>query len=114
MKKIKDEPDGKIMMNSYYGRPVQCNYKLGMVYEPNDNSYCINVETGETALLVQQDIDFPDHDYVGPDTAEGGAFFVIVKEPHHELIFAPADYEVFVHVKSSNTGNVYRTLYKQS
>ena len=79
-----------------------------MNYKISDNSYCINVETGERAWLVQE------HDeYYSPDKNEDGALFEIVSEPYVEQVKIFYKYEdrTFINVKSSLTGNVYRVLF---
>ena len=81
-----------------------------MNYKIFDNSYCINVETGERACLVQN------HDeYYSPDKNEDGAIFEIVSEPYVEQVKIYYKYEdrIFINVKSSLTGNVYRVLYEE-
>lgn len=81
-----------------------------MNYKVFDNSYCINIENGNFANLVQ------DHDeYYSPDKNEDGATFEIVSEPYVEQVNIFSKYEdrTFVNVKSSLTGNVYRVLYEE-
>lgn len=82
-----------------------------MNYKVFDNSYCINIETGNFAALVQ------DHDeYYSPDKNEDGAIFEIVSEPYVEQVnIFINDYEdrTFINVKSSLTGNIYRVLYNK-
>ena len=81
-----------------------------MNYKISDNSYCINVETGMPAWLVQE------HDqYYSPDKKEDGATFEIVSEPYESLIDDGTIYvyETFINVKSSLTGNIYRVLFNE-
>lgn len=75
---------------------------IGKLYDPYDNSYCINVRTGESALLTKGVC----------DEDERCASFTIVCEPYKEKIyFCGPHIETFVNVKSSKTGNIYRTLF---
>ncbi len=79
-----------------------------MNYKISDNSYCINIETGEPAWLVQQH-----YGYYSPDKNEDGAIFEIVSEPYVEHVKILSEYidRTFINVKSSLTGNIYRVLY---
>ena len=84
-----------------------------MHYKVGDNSYCINISTGNYASLVQA------HDaWYSPDKNEDGALFEVVSKPYEEHIYEINPYykhyygrKTFVNVKSSLTGNVYRVLY---
>ena len=90
-------------------KPVNLN---NMNYEVFDNSYCINVENGKYASLVQ------DHDeWYSPDKNEDGAIFEIVSDPYYDAVHIIGDeFKTcnFINVKSSLTGNVYRVLYRES
>lgn len=82
-----------------------------MNYKVFDNSYCINIENGNFASLVQ------DHDeYYSPDKNEDGAIFEIVSEPYVEQVKIFLNHyedRTFINVKSSLTGNIYRVLYNK-
>ena len=77
-----------------------------MNYLPQDNSYCINKNTGEDAYLIEMHRQDPE---------EYGAQFEIVNKPYKESvsgIFSNKVYTyTFIDIKSSKTGNIYRTLY---
>ena len=68
------------------------------------NSYCININTGNYASLVQE------HDEMySPDKDEDGALFEVVSEPYEEDVYEFNNYygrKPFINVKSSLTGNV--------
>jgi len=85
---------------------------IGKFYLPTDNSGCINIFTREPACIVQNDFfgDFWDDSYNGPDKLEDGARFEIVSEAYKDDYHSFRDW-LFVNVKSSNTGNIYRALY---
>ena len=77
-----------------------------MKYNPIDNSWCINLATREGAYLASR--------YC--DKKEINAEFEIVSEPYDEVIIDRFIHitifvRKFVNVKSSKTGNIYRTLY---
>lgn len=81
---------------------------IGNLYHPFDNSYCINCETGKWGNLVQS--------HVGPycPDEEDGASFEIVSEPYEEVVNCFGSHKhTFIKVKSSKTGNIYRTLYNK-
>ena len=81
---------------------------IGKLYEPYDNSFCINCRNGKSALLVQLDNGFT------PDREERGATFIIMCKPYDEdVYFCGVRTYTFVNVKSSNTGNIYRTLFNE-
>lgn len=84
---------------------------IGKNYLPYDNSFCINCRNGRRAMLVQRSP--TDNEYIGPDPEEENATFEIVTNPYkEEIIFIGRFYiEEFINVKSSKTGNIYRTLY---
>ena len=81
-----------------------------MNYKISDNSYCINIETGERAWLVQEH-----NKYYSPDKKEDGATFEIVSEPYRSEVLVIDEYvcETFINVKSSLTGNIYRVLFNK-
>ena len=82
----------------------------GNLYIPYDNSFCINCRNGKRAMLVPKSPS--DLDYIGPDKEEDGANFEIVTEPYEEKIyFEGLRSYTFINVKSSKTGNIYRTLF---
>ena len=93
---------------------VEKDYKIGDLYKPFDNSFCINLETKEDSLILQQDIDFPCDCYVGPNPEEDGASFVAISDPYKFQVKFLGDFVTkdFINVKSTLTGNTYRTLYK--
>ena len=80
-------------------------------YRVFDNSFCINVENGNPASLVQE------HDnYYSPDKNEDGALFEVVSEPYVENLRAYGYHYIkrkFINVKSTFTGNIYRVLYNK-
>ena len=82
-----------------------------MYYRVYDNSFCINLETGNCAALVQT------HDeWYSPDEKEDGALFKIVSEPYVVNIYEGGRYygkKEFINVKSTFTGNTYRVLYSK-
>ena len=83
-----------------------------MYYNISDNSYCINITNGNKALLVQIH-----DDYYTPDIDEDGAKFEIVSEPYSQEVFTGyKDYvtEIFINIKSTLTGNIYRVLYYEN
>lgn len=77
-------------------------------YRVYDNSFCINVNTGASALLVQEY-----NDYYRPDPYEDGATFTICSNPYEERIGSYGLYK-FINVKSSKTGYIYRVLFNES
>jgi hypothetical protein len=78
---------------------------VGDFFKPFDNSYCIDLETGNQAYLTPT--------YCCP--CEVGASFKIVDEPYWSLaknvfdIFSPY---LFVNVISTKTGRYYRVLFR--
>lgn len=78
---------------------------VGDLFKPFDNSYCIDLETGNQAYLTPT--------YCCP--CEVGASFKIVDEPYWSLaknvfdIFSPY---LFVNVISTKTGRYYRVLFR--
>ncbi len=79
-------------------------------YRVYDNSFCINVDTGVSALLVQEyDMFYP----YRPDKNEDGAVFTICSNPYDKYIDIYG-LKKFINVKSSKTGNIYRVLFKES
>lgn len=85
---------------------------IGDKYIPNDNSYCININTNERARIVQFGEDDWLDDYVGPnEEEEDGAEFTIVSEEYEEETLY-GNIKTFVNVQSSLTGSVYRILFE--
>ena len=85
---------------------------IGKYYSPFDNSFCINLKTGESAMIVQKSLN--DFEYYGPNPEEENAHFEIVSNPYKEVIFfIDKRTKEFINVKSSKTGNIYRTLYTE-
>ena len=81
---------------------------MDLNYRVYDNSYCININTGICANLVQE------HDaYYRPDPSEDGAIFTICSNPYDKYIKIYG-LKKFINVKSSRTGNIYRVLYNES
>ena len=80
----------------------------GKYYIPEDNSWCINVNTQEDAFIAKDCC----------NQSEKDAIFIIDKAPY----IAKVEFDVhenekrkcvktFVNVKSLKTGNIYRVLY---
>lgn len=84
-------------------KPVRAS--VGDLFKPFDNSYCIDLETGEQSYITPA--------YCCP--CEVGALFKIVDEPYWALaknvfdIFTPY---LFVNVISTKTGRYYRVLFR--
>ena len=78
-------------------------------YRVYDNSFCINVNTGASALLVQHHDDW----LYKPDVKENGAIFTICSDPYEEYIDLYG-FRKFINVKSSRTGYIYRVLFNES
>lgn len=79
---------------------------VGKIYSPNDNSYCINLDTMKNAWIV-------------PGCCcnkEQGATFKIVKEPYTTRIIDGIVDKIhtFVNVQSNATGNIYRVLFNKN
>lgn len=85
---------------------------IGRRYRPYDNSYCINCSNNKGTCIVQRNELFDGTYY--PNKDEDGASFIIVSKPYEEIVhfFGDRTY-TFIKVKSSLTGNVYRTLYNK-
>ena len=79
--------------------------KIGDIFYPRDNSWCINLETGESAYICCG--------YCNED--EKYARFVIVEEPYWATVktcfFNEDMVYQFVTVKSLKTGKYYRTIF---
>jgi len=85
------------------------NKVAGKVYRVGDNSYCINIENGESAYLYQGK-----SQYYEPSKGENGAKFTIVTEPYIDKVYTPGIgkfYRIFVNVQSNKTKNFYRVLF---
>lgn len=80
----------------------------GKLYEPCDNSYCIDIATGKSAGIVQNVNVFYEPDDLGP--------FRIVSEPYRDQVefLNNTHFYMFINVKSESTGKTYRTLYNDS
>lgn len=81
------------------------NASVGDFLKPFDNSYCIDIETGNDAYLTPGCC----LDY------EVGASFKIVEEPYWSLVknvFGIYTPYLFVNVISTKTGRYYRVLFK--
>lgn len=98
--------------NNYLSKPTFTPeypvYKIGEQFKIYDNSYAINLETGkDVQLLTERCI---------PE--EYGAEYTIVEEPYWDMVYEEAygkyGSERFVTVQSSNTGNLYRVLCRES
>lgn len=76
---------------------------IGREYFVKDNSYCINIETGEQAYLTK--------DY--QDKIEEDAKFKIVSMPYVERCGCFNAYRVLVDIISLKTNNVYRVLFNE-
>lgn len=74
----------------------------GKFYRPYDNSWCANVATGTRAMLVPNSL---------RNDEESDCRFEIVSEPYDVQIEEFNSIHTFINVKSSNTGNVYRTIF---
>lgn len=83
------------------------NMITGKLYEPCDNSYCVNLATGKGAFIVQNVNAFYQPDENGP--------FRIISEPYNQKVttFVNDCIHTFINVKSESTGNTYRTLYQE-
>lgn len=86
---------------------------IGEKYEPFDNSYVINCETKQKKSIVQE----MTFNY-SPSQDEIGATYEIVSEPYEEWVHLFGDCgerfkHTFIKVKSSKSGNTYRTLYDE-
>ena len=79
--------------------------KIGDLFYPRDNSWCINLETGKSAFICAA--------YCDED--EKYARFVIVDEPYwatvKTCVYNEDEVYQFVNVKSLKTGKYYRTLF---
>lgn len=79
--------------------------KIGDIFYPRDNSWCINLETGKSAFICAA--------YCIGD--EKYARFVIVDEPYWATVktclYNEDEVYQFVNVKSLKTGKYYRTLF---
>ena len=79
--------------------------KVGDYFYPRDNSWCINLETGESAYICAG--------YCNED--EKYARFVIVEEPYWATVktcfYNENVWYQFVTVKSLKTGKYYRTIF---
>jgi len=83
---------------------------MDLNYRVYDNSFIININTGASALLVQ------DHDdclLYRPDAQEDGSTFTICSNPYEEYVDKWGWYK-FINVKSSKTGYIYRVLFNES
>lgn len=92
----------------WLNKPV--NVSVGDFFNPFDNSYCIDLETGEQAYITPTYC-YPSYCY----PCELGASFKIVDEPYWSLaknvfdMFVPY---LFVNVISTKTGRYYRVLFR--
>ena len=80
---------------------------IGKEYEVYDNSYCINIASGEKALLAK----------CACISSELEASFIIVNKPYVQRVKTFFDNSVdclFVNVKSTKTGKVYRVLFGEN
>ena len=95
---------------------------IGKIYVPFDNSWCVEIKSGKSALIKANEPEFinlygclmKNHAYSeGYNTIEPNAKFVIVSEPYQYDV----DVNVgstrmnFINVRSTITSKVYRTLY---
>ena len=80
-------------------------YNVGDIYFPNDNSGCIDLETGERAYIAGT---VWDNEYAGHT-------FVIVDGPYWDIYHCVDEYvsHRFVTVKDVNTGKLYRVSCRQ-
>jgi hypothetical protein len=86
---------------------------IGKSYEPFDNSFCIELSSKNSALIVQPtEYDLIDGYNPGEEL---GATFIITSEPYTEMVSSfIGDYECeFINVKSSKTHKEYRTLHNR-
>lgn len=83
---------------------------IGKKYKPFDNSYVIDCETKTRKLIVQEG----SFGY-SPSSDEVGATYEIVSEPYEEWVNTCGESfkHTFIKVKSSKSGNTYRTLYNE-
>ena len=83
-------------------KPIQSS--VGDFFKPFDNSYCIDLETGNDAYLT------PGYCWY----YEGSASFKIVEKPYWTLaknLFGKFTPYLFVNVISTKTGRYYRVLF---
>ena len=82
---------------------------VGKFYSPLDNSFCINVHTNKNAWLLP----WVCGNQYNPTNYESNAYFTIFSNPYKEMVksYGGERKETFIKVKSSVTGNIYRTLY---
>lgn len=83
---------------------------IGREYKVIDNSYIINLETQESAYLMQEK-----SGCYSPDKKEDGAKFIIVSRPYVERdtdFFK--HYHIFVNVRSKKTNEIYRVLFYEN
>lgn len=90
---------------------------IGKKYAPFDNSYVIDCETKTRKLIVQGVVKEKNFSY-SPSQEEIGATYEIVSEPYEEWVHLFGDFGelfkyTFINVKSSKSGNTYRTLYDE-
>ena len=80
-------------------------YNVGDQFLPNDNSGCIDLETGERAYIAGT---VWDNEYAGHT-------FVIVDGPYWDIYRCVDEYvsHRFVTVKDVNTGKLYRVICRQ-
>ena len=80
-------------------------YNVGEQFFPNDNSGCIDLETGKQAYIAGI---FCDNEYVGHT-------FVIVDGPYWDMFYCVDGYisKRFVTVKDVNTGKLYRVICRE-
>ena len=95
---------------------------IGKIYVPFDNSWCIELKSGKSALIKENEPEYTNtHGYLhknhayseGYHTSEPNAEFVIVSEPYqHDVNVNVGSTRMnFINVRSTITSKVYRTLY---
>lgn len=84
------------------------NLELNCIIYPRDNSYCIDLNTKESAFLVPSD-PFEDFNYSPSDFGP----FLLTKLPYEEeiIFFGEKKKYIFVNCLSKSTNKEYRVLY---
>lgn len=89
----------------------EANLKLNCIIYPKDNSFCIDLNTKESAFLVPSD-PFEDSGYSPSDFGP----FLLTKLPYIEKVtfFGDTDQYLFVNCLSKSTNKEYRVLYSRN
>lgn len=86
----------------------KANLELNCIIYPKDNSFCIDLNTKESAFLVPSD-PFEDSGYLPSDFGP----FLLTKLPYEEeiVVFGEENKYIFVNCLSKSTNKEYRVLY---